>query len=224
MNIGILGSGTVGQVLGDKLAGLGHDVVLGTRTPDDLDRQRGQAATLRAWLDQAGDSARVAGLAETADHGAVVINAVAGQGSLDALAEAGAANLAGKILMDITNPLDFSGGFPPALFVCNDDSLGELIQDAYPDTHVVKTLNTTNATIMVDPGKLAGGDHTIFVSGDDADAKARVAGWLKEWFGWRDVVDLGGIGTARGVEMFLALWTRLYGALGSAEFNIKVVR
>lgn len=224
MKIGILGSGTVGQVLGTKLAGIGHEVVLGTRTPEELDRERGQAGTLRAWLDQAGAQGRVAGLAETAAHGQVVVNATAGQGSLDALAMAGADNLAGKVLLDIANPLDFSGGFPPTMFVCNDDSLGELIQDAYPDAKVVKTLNTTNASVMVDPGKLAGGDHTVFVSGNDADAKAQVAGWLREWFGWRDVVDLGGIGTARGTEMFLALWTRLYGALGSAEFNVKVVR
>ena len=110
------------------------------------------------------------------------------------------------------------------LFICNDDSLGERIQAEFPATKVVKTLNTTNTYLMSDPGQLGGGDHTIFVSGNDADAKARVAAWLREWFGWMDIIDLGDITTARGTEMLLPLWVRLMTALGTAEFNFKVVR
>ncbi|HUG39230.1 MAG TPA: NAD(P)-binding domain-containing protein [Longimicrobiales bacterium] len=223
MNIAILGSGMVGQNLGAVLARKDHDVVLGTRSPDALSVKRGPQS-LREWLAQAGERARVGTFAEAAAHGEVVVNATNGQASLEALRMAGAANFAGKILMDIANPLDFSRGMPPRLSICNDDSLGERIQAAFPDARVVKTLNTTNTYLMGDPGQLAGGDHTIFVSGNDAAAKAQVTTWLREWFGWRDVIDLGDITTARGTEMVLPVWVRLYGALGTPMFNFKVVR
>jgi len=153
-----------------------------------------------------------------------VINATAGTGSLEALKLAGDGNLKGKIVIDIANPLDFSKGMPPTLSVCNSDSLGEQIQRAFPQVTVVKTLNTMTAALMVDPGQLAGGDHHVFVSGNDTGAKARVTELLKSWFGWRQVIDLGDITTARGTEMILPLWLRLWGALGTPMLNFKIVR
>lgn len=223
MKIGVLGSGMVGQNLGAVLARGGHDVMLGTRTPEALDQKRGPAS-LREWLTAAGGRARIGTFAEAAAHGEVVLNATSGSASVDALRAAGSDNLAGKILLDISNPLDASRGMPPILSICNDDSLGERIQAAFPKSRVVKTLNTTNTAIMADPGQLAGGDHTIFMSGNDAEAKRRVATWLREWFGWKDVIDLGDITTARGAEMLLPIWLRLWSALGTPMFNFKVVR
>ena len=126
------------------------------------------------------------------------------------------------MLIDIANPLDFSAGMPPTLFVKDTDSLGEQIQRAFPDAKVVKTLNTINATLMVDPAELADGDHTIFVCGDDAGAKATVTELLRS-FGWKDVIDLGDITTARGTEMLLPIWLRLMAPLGTPAFNFKIV-
>jgi len=224
MNIGIFGSGVVGQTLGAKLVDRGHDVVLGTRSPDKLDDKRGMGTPLREWLPRTGGKARLATFAAAAAHGEVVINATAGMGSLEALKLAGDGNLKGKVLIDVANPLDFSKGMPPTLSVCNTDSLGEQIQRAFPQVKVVKTLNTMTASLMVDPGQLAGGDHHVFVSGNDTGAKARVAELLRSWFGWRQVIDLGDITTARGTEMILPLWVRLWGALGTPMLNFKIVR
>lgn len=225
MKIGILGSGVVGQTLGAKLAELGHDVVLGTRRPEAVDEARGMGGSLRDWLDDLnGLTARVADFADAAAHGEMVINATPGVATFAALEAAGADRLRDKILIDVTNPLDFSAGFPPSLTVCNTDSLAEQIQRVYPQSRVVKTLNTVTASLMVNPSAVAQGEHTLFISGDDPAAKAQVTDWLREWFGWRDVVDLGDLSTARGTEMFLPLWARLYGALGTGVFNLRVVR
>lgn len=212
MKIGILGSGMVGQTLATKLAEQGQDVMVGTRSPEKV----------AAWAADAG--VRLGSLNDTASHGDLVINATKGEASLDALRAAGEANLAGKIVMDIANPLDFSRGMPPTLLVSNTDSLGEQIQQAFPQTRVVKALNTLNAGLMVNPGGLAGGDHTIFVSGNDAAAKAEVSRLLAEWFGWRDIIDLGDITTARGTESLLPVWVRLMMAFGHANFQFKIVR
>jgi hypothetical protein len=144
--------------------------------------------------------------------------------TLEALKLAGEAIFDGKVLIDVSNPLDFSRGMPPFLTACNTDSLGEQIQRALPRARVVKTLNTTTASVMVDPAKVAGGDHDLFVSGNDADAKARVTELLKRWFGWRSVIDLGDITSARGAEMILPIWVRLWGALGTPMFNFKISR
>jgi predicted dinucleotide-binding enzyme len=224
MKIGILGSGVVGQTLGAKLIERGEDVVLGTRSPDKLEGKRGMGAALDDWLRSTGGKARIASFADAAAHGEIVINATNGAGSLDALTLAGARNLDGKILIDVANPLDFSRGMPPSLTVCNTDSLGEQIQRAFPNAKVVKTLNTTNAQVMVNPAQVGGGDHDLFVCGNDAAAKARVTELLKQWFGWRTVIDLGDITTARGAEMLLPIWVRLMGALGTPFFNFKIVR
>ena len=161
--------------------------------------------------------------ADAAAASELVVNATNGTASLEALTGAGAANLAGKIVMDVSNALDFSQGFPPSLNPVNTDSLGEQIQRAFPEARVVKTLNTMNNSVMVDPGRVAGGDHTVFVSGNEPEAKAEVTEIL-EALGHTDVLDLGDITTARGAEMILPLWLRVWGALGTGEFNFKVAR
>ncbi|MCL4265009.1 MAG: NAD(P)-binding domain-containing protein [Anaerolineae bacterium] len=214
MKIGVFGSGIVGQTIAGKVAELGHDVMVGTRDP----------AKLQDWPGKIGGNVRVGSLAEAAAHGEILFNATNGGGSLEALALAKEANLNGKILIDIANPLDFSQGMPPTLFVSNTDSLGEQIQHTYPQVKVVKTLNTVTASLMVNPQQLADGDHHLFVSGNDADAKAQVVHLLTSWFGWRQIIDLGDITTARGTEMYLPIWLRLWGALGTGLFNIKVVK
>jgi predicted dinucleotide-binding enzyme len=204
----------VGQALGSKLTERGHEVVIGTRDPGKL----------AEWLAQVGPRARAGSFAEAAAHGEIVVNATAGSASLAALALAGAENLAGKILIDIANPLDFSRGMPPSLSVCNTDSLGEQIQRAFPSARVVKTLNTVNCQVMVDPKRVGNGEHDLYVCGNDATAKARVIELLREWFGWQHLIDLGDITAARGTEMLLPIWLRLWGALGTPTFNFKIVR
>jgi predicted dinucleotide-binding enzyme len=226
MKIGVLGTGIVGQTLAAALAAKDHDVTIGTR---DVEAALARTESEQAWVPSFSQwhgehpDVAVGTFADAAAHGEVVINATSGEASLDALGSAGAANLSGKILIDVSNPLDFSAGMPPTLSVSNTDSLGEQIQRAFPEAKVVKTLNTVSALVMVAPGSLAGGDHHLFVSGDDGAAKAQVAGWLGEWFGWRNVIDLGDISTARGPEMYLAMWIRLMGTVGSPMFNVKVV-
>jgi predicted dinucleotide-binding enzyme len=217
MKIAVLGTGMVGTTIASKLIALDHDVTLASRTADN--------AKARAWVEQvASPRAHAATFADASAGAELVFNCTAGVASLEALSLAGAANLAGKILVDLSNPLDFSRGMPPTLSVCNDSSLGEQIQAAFPAARVVKTLNTVSAPIMVEPSKLPG-DHVMFIAGDDAEAKQQVERMiLREWFGWRAVVDLGGIASARGTEMYLPLWLRMWGALGTANFNIAIVR
>ena len=215
MNIGILGTGLVGNTLGTKLAALGHDVKMGARSATNE-----KAA---AWVKQAGKRASQGTFAEAAAFGEVLLNCTSGMVSLDALRQAGPANLDGKVLIDVANPLDFSKGMPPRLSVCNDDSLGEQIQRAFPRTRVVKALNTLTAALMAEPAALEGGDHDLFICGNDAKAKGTVREILQS-FGWKNIHDLGDITTARGTEMFLALWIRLFAALQSPKFNVKIVR
>jgi hypothetical protein len=171
MKIGILGSGVVGQTVGKSLAQSGHDVVLGTRSPEKLTEKRGYGESLQAWLAEAGSHARVSSFEDAAVRGEVLVNATAGTGSIEALHLAGSENIGNKILMDIANPLDFSKGMPPSLTICNTDSLGERIQKEFPRARVVKTLNTVTARVMVNPGAVAGGGHDMFVCGEDADAR-----------------------------------------------------
>lgn len=226
MKIGVLGTGMVGQAISGKLAELGHDVVVGTRDVDATLAHREPNAygmpAFGVWRED-NPAIKVGSFSEAAAHGEMIINATNGMGSLEALAQAGEANLRGKILIDIANPLDFSAGVPPTLSVVNVDSLGEQIQRAFPQVKVVKTLNTVTAGLMVEPRTLADGDHHVFVSGNDIEAKAEVTGYLQSWFGWREIIDLGDITTARGTEMYLALWVRLWSGLGTNAFNIKVV-
>jgi hypothetical protein len=227
MKIGIFGTSMVGQTVGGKLVEVGHDVLVGTR---DVARTLARTEPgpygfppFGEWLKQ-NPGGRVGSFAESARHGELVINATSGMGSLEALRQAGEANLNGKILIDIANPLDFSKGMPPTLSVCNSDSLGEQIQRAFPEVKVVKTLNTVTASLMINPQQLAGGAHQMFICGNDAEAKAQAAGWLSTWFGWKHILDLGDITAARGTEMYLAIWLRMMGALGTGMSNIQVVK
>jgi len=220
MNIAVLGTGKVGQALADRLHDLGHAVTVGTRDPGQS-RARADDGSIGPWL-AAHPGVALATFADAAAGAEVVLNASSGTATLDVLALAGAENLAGKPLLDVSNPLDFSAGFPPTLTVKDSDSLAEQVQRAFPDARVVKCLNTVNASLMVDPAAL-GASSSIFVSGDHADAKTVAVGLLTS-FGWDDVIDLGPLETARGAEMWLPLWLRLMGSLGTAQFNIKVVR
>jgi 8-hydroxy-5-deazaflavin:NADPH oxidoreductase len=222
MKVAIIGSGIVGQTLGKKLVELGHDVVIGTRDPHKLDEVKGWAGSLGDWLAAVGNQARVATFTETAADGEIVINATHGMASLEALQIAGADNLRGKILIDVANELDFSQGMPPKSLAADTISLGEKIQAAFPDTKVVKTLNTMNCAVMVNPQQIAGGNHTVFVSGNDADAKAKVTDLLQS-FGWTDIFDLGDITSARGTEMMMPIWLRAFSKLGNVPYNFKIV-
>jgi predicted dinucleotide-binding enzyme len=215
MKIGVLGTGTVGATIATKLVSLGHELRMGAR------RASNDKAT--AWAESAGAGASHGTFADAAAFGEIVFNCTAGTGSLAALQSAGAANLDAKILVDVANPLDFSKGMPPTLFLSNDTSLGETIQRTFPGTKVVKALNTVNANVMVEPGRVPG-DHDVFVCGNDAGAKGEVTRILKDWFGWKSVIDLGDITAARGTEAYLHLWLRLWSALGTADFNVRVVR
>lgn len=227
MKIGILGTGIVGRVIGAKLVELGHDIALGTRdvnatlartTPDGMG-----SPPFAVWHK---DNAQVKllTLAGAAAHGEIIFNCTSGGATVEALHLAQAANLAGKLLIDLSNPLDFSKGMPPTLTVCNTDSVGEQIQRAFPHVKVVKTLNTVTASLMVNPGQIGGGDHDVFVSGNEAGAKAQTIDILRGWFGWKNVIDLGDITTARGTEMYLPIWLRLWGALGTGLFNVKIIK
>jgi hypothetical protein len=213
MKIGVLGSGMVGSAIAGKLVSLGHEVKMGSRSATNE-----KAA---AWVAAAGRGASQGTFADAAAFGEIVFNCTSGGASLDALGAAGAQNLNGKILVDVANPLDFSHGMPPSLFAGNTDSLAERIQAAFPAAKVVKTLNTVNANVMIDPGRVPG-ESDVFVSGNDAGAKAQVVRILKD-FGWKSVIDLGDVTTARGTESYLHLWLRLWGAVQTADFNIRVV-
>ena len=215
MKIAVLGTGSVGETIGTKLVKLGHEVKMGSRSAS---HEKGLA-----WVKASGNKASLGTFADAAAFGELAFNCTSGFGSIPAL-ESAAAALAGKLVIDIANPLDFSKGFPPTLFTGNTDSLGEQAQRALPGSKVVKALNTVTASLMVDAGRVAGGDHEAFICGDDAEAKAQVTKILTEWFGWKHVLDLGDISKARGTESYLALWVRLYGALGTADFNVKVMR
>jgi predicted dinucleotide-binding enzyme len=213
MNIAVLGTGVTGQTIASKLVQLGHEVMMGSR-----DSAHPNAVT---WAKDAGPNALYGTFMNAAAFGEIIFNCTLGSASLEALQQAGAENLNDKILIDTSNPIDRSTE-TWKLTVCNTDSLGEQIQRAFPETKVVKTLNTVNANVMVDPAKLT--EMTdIFVSGNDLDSKATVVKILRDWFGWRRVTDLGDITTARSVEMYVLLWHNLRNAISAQKFNIKVV-
>ncbi len=216
MRVGVLGTGNVGQTLASKLISLGEQVMMGAR------RSGNEKAV--AWVKEAGPLASQGSFADAVRFGEIVVNATAGIASLEALRVAGTDNLSDKIVVDVTNPLDFSRGRPPTLSVCNTESLGEQIQKAFPNTRVVKALNTVNFQVMVDPG-LVPGSHTIFLCGNDAEAKRQVMGLL-ERFGWpaEEILDLGDISNSRGTEMYMPLWMRIRAAVGTNYFNIEVVK
>ncbi|MGI5442957.1 NADPH-dependent F420 reductase [Streptomyces shenzhenensis] len=227
MKIAVLGTGMVGRAITDRLSTLGHDVVIGTR-----DVEQTLARTEPDWLgnvpfaqwQQSHPAVRLVPFADAGVHGQVVVNATQGASSLAAIEATGAANLAGKVLLDTALPLDLSQGMPPTLTVANTDSLGEQIQRAVPEARVVKSLNTMLADVMVNPGHVPG-RHNVFVAGDDADAKKTVTSLLRE-IGWPDdaILDLGGIRGARATEMYSSLLFTTSAALGTFDFNVAIVR
>lgn len=218
MKIAVLGTGMVGDTIGSRLIELGHEVKMGSRTADN--------EKAKAFVAKNEGKASSGTFADAAAFGEIIFNCTAGAGSLEALKMAGEANINGKIIVDIANPLDFSKGAPPSLIpsLSNTNSLGEEIQKTFPSAKVVKTLNTMWCGLMVNPAMINGGDHTNFISGNDAEAKQKVKALLNE-FGWKNenLLDLGDISTARGSEAVLPIWLRIWNATQNGAFNFKVV-
>ncbi|NUP75008.1 MAG: NAD(P)-binding domain-containing protein [Sinomonas sp.] len=214
MDIGIIGSGAVGRALGAAFRRLGHGVTIGSR-----DAAKPEALE---WAEEHG--ARATDFPDAAEAGELLVNATAGAASLDVFLSIGEEAIGGKVLIDVANRLDFSAGFPPFVAFSHHMSLGEELQHAFPSLRVVKALNTMNNSVMVAPQRVGGGAHDVFMAGDDADAKSDVADLLAA-MGWHRerIRDLGGIRAARGVELYLPLWLELMGALGTAEFNLRIV-
>lgn len=217
MKIAVLGTGTVGNTVGSKLVELGHQVMMGSRTKNN--------EKAKTFVDKHKGKADAGTFSEAAAFGDIIFNCTSGSASLEALKLAEEKNLNRKTLIDVANPLDFSKGMPPSLSVVNTNSLAEEIQKAFPRVKVVKALNTMWCGIMVNPSMINGGDHHVFISGNDASAKEQVKELLKS-FGWMEnnILDLGDITTARGTEMYLPLWLRIMGAGNTGAFNIKIVR
>lgn len=216
MKIAVLGTGNVGDTIGSKLIEVGHTVMMGSRTADNEKAQ--------AFVAKHDGKASAGTFADAAAFGEIIFNCTAGVGSIDALKIAGERNLSGKIIIDVANPLDFSKGMPPSLAISNTNSLGEEIQKAFPQSKVVKALNTMWCGLMVNPAMINGGDHSTFISGNDISAKETVKEILIS-FGWFDknILDLGDITKARGTEMYLPLWLSIYGATNNGAFNFKIV-
>lgn len=218
MNIGVLGTGMVGDAIGTKLVQLGHNVKMGSRTANN--------EKSAAWVQKNGALSSQGTFTDAAHFASeFIFNCTSGAGSLDALRSAGAKNLSEKILIDISNPLDFSKGFPPSLTVTNTDSLGEQIQRAFPDLKVVKALNTLSNPLMVNPMLVNNGNHTLPICGNDEGAKTKVVSLLNT-FGWKteNILDLGDLSAARGMEAWLLLWVRLFGKLQTPMFQMSIVK
>jgi 8-hydroxy-5-deazaflavin:NADPH oxidoreductase len=218
MKIAVLGTGMVGDTIGSRLIELGHEVKMGSRTADN--------EKAKAFVEKNNGKATAGTFADAAAFGEIIINCTAGAGSIEALKMAGEANVNGKIIIDIANPLDFSKGMPPSLIpeLSNTNSLGEEIQKTFPAAKVVKTLNTMWCGLMVNPAMINSGDHTNFISGNDKDAKQKVKTLLNE-FGWKNenILDLGDISSARGTEAVLPVWLRIWNATQNGAFNFKVI-
>ncbi|MBA2248681.1 MAG: NAD(P)-binding domain-containing protein [Chitinophagaceae bacterium] len=217
MKIGILGTGIVGNTIGTALLKKGHQVMMGSRNANNE-----KAA---AWVKTNDSKASQGSFEDAAIFGEIIFNCTKGEHSIEVITTA-ANNLAGKILIDVSNPLDFSKGMPPTLFLSNDTSLGETIQNKFPDLKVVKALNTLSCTVMIDPAIISNGDHNLFICGNDIDAKKMVIQLLHDDFGWKteNIIDLGDITNARGTEQILPLWIRLFMVFGNADFNFKIAR
>jgi 8-hydroxy-5-deazaflavin:NADPH oxidoreductase len=229
MNIAVLGTGSVGQTLSSKLLDLGHQVVMGTRNVAEAQTRITKDGYgnpgIGEWL-KSNPGIKLATFADAIAFGHYIINATQGGKSIEVLKAGNRGDLDGKIIIDIANPLDFSKGMPPVLIpaLCNTTSLGEEIQKAFPQSHVVKTLNTMWCGLMVNPAMIGGGDHTNFLCGNNPEAKLEVRKLLSQ-FGWKEekLVDLGDITSARGTEMILPIWLRVMSVKHNGAFNFKVV-
>jgi len=230
MEIGIIGTGVVGKTIASKLAELNHDVMMGTRNVTDklksTEKDIYGNPPFNEWL-ETNSKIRLGSFSEAAAFAGLVVNATNGSSSVTALINAGAKNLAGKVLIDIANPLDFSKGMPPTLLsgLNNTNSLGEEIQKTFPDTMVVKTLNTMWCGLMINPRLIGNGDHVNFISGNNTEAKAEVRKLLNQ-FGWPDdnIFDLGDITGARATESLLPIWLRIMGVTKNGAFNFRIIR
>lgn len=217
MNIAILGTGNVGQVVGNKLLELGHSVKMGSRTQTN--------EKMAAWVQSGGSNASSGTFNDASSYAdTFIFNCTAGVHSLEALSTIKNSQLDGKIMIDLANSLDFSQGMPPSLKYTNTTSLGEKIQNAFPNLNVVKTLNTVNCDIMVNPS-IVPGEHKLFMAGNSSEAKDKVSQEILEPFGWSDkIIDLGDITAARSTEMLLPLWINLMTYTGTAHFNFNIVK
>ena len=217
----------VGQTIAARLPELGYEVTVGTRdvakTKANKERSPMGTPPFSEWHARHSD-VKLGTFAEAAKFGEVTFLCTNGAGTLDAVKAARPENLKGKTVVDISNPLDFSKGMPPTLLpqFSNTNSLSEEIQKALPGANVVKSLNIVNCEVMVN-AKKTNGDPTMFVAGNDAKAKDEVKEILKQ-FGWADVIDLGDITGARGMEMVVILWVRIWGATQNGYFGWKIVR
>jgi 8-hydroxy-5-deazaflavin:NADPH oxidoreductase len=214
--IAVFGTGVVGTAIGTKLIQLGYEVMMGSRTTTNE-----KALT---WVDANGKRASTGTFADAAAFAEIIFNCTKGEAVLEIFKQAGIEKFTNKIIVDVSNPLDFSKGMPPSLIpeYTNTNSLGEEIQKLLPDADVVKTLNIVNCEVMVDPAK-SGGNPTMFISGNNADVKDKVKAILNQ-FGWKDIIDLGDITTARGAEMLLPIWLRIYMAIGKGHFAFKIMQ
>jgi 8-hydroxy-5-deazaflavin:NADPH oxidoreductase len=217
MKIAVLGTGMVGNAIGTKLVQKGHEVTMGSRSANNEAAQK--------WASSLGECAHTATFRDAAVFGEIVISCTGGMHSMEALKSVGAEPLRGKILIDVSNPLQQDKDGSMILGFCNTDSLGERIQRAFPQTKVVKALNTVNCDIMIEPSRVPG-DHNLFICGNDAAAKKQVTQYLSDWFGWKpdNIIDVGDITAARGTEMMMPLWMRLFqGVIGHPHFNYRIV-
>lgn len=220
MNIGVLGTGVVGETIATALTEKGHNVRMGSRSSNNE-----KAA---AWVKKSNNHATQGDFNDAAAFGEIVFLCLNGEHALDAVSSINADSVAGKIVIDVTNPLDFSKGMPPRLIdgLHNSNSLGEEIQKVLPGAQVLKVFNTVNCNVMVNPKLVNNGDHSLFICGDNADAKNKVKHFLVDTFGWKpeNLLDLGGISSARVTEAYVPFWVSMLQALGTPMFSIKVVR
>jgi 8-hydroxy-5-deazaflavin:NADPH oxidoreductase len=230
MKIAILGTGSVGRALAARLAELEYDVMIGTRNVSEKLASTAKDMygnpPFNEWIKTTGSKIKLGTFSDAAAFGELIINATNGNNSIKALILAGSRNLAGKVLLDIANPLDFSNGAPALLpGLNNTHSLAEEIQNTFPDVMVVKSLNTIAASLMVDPSQIGNGDHVIYICGNKAEAKGKVEKLLYQ-FGWKkdNIIDLGDITGARAAESILPIWIRLMGTLKTGIFNFRIVR
>jgi predicted dinucleotide-binding enzyme len=220
MNIGVLGTGVVGETIATALTAKGHNVRMGSRSANNE-----KAA---AWVKKSNEHATQGDFNDAATFGELVFLCLNGEHALDAVRSIEADNVLHKIVIDLTNPLDFSKGMPPRLIegLHNSSSLGEEIQKLLPGAYVVKALNTVTSNLMVNPKLVNNGDHHLFVCGNNADAKNKVKHFLVDTFGWKpdNLLDLGSIESARTTEAYVPFWVSMMQAMGSPMFNVKVVR
>jgi len=229
MKIAIIGTGSVGQTFAVALTTLGHQVIIGTRNVEEklsVSAKDGFGnPSFSEWY-ASNKAVKLGTFAEAAVFGDIIVNATQGSHSLNALQLAGSEHIKGKIVIDIANPLDFSKGMPPSLIpeLSNTHSLGEEIQNKFPESFVVKTLNTMWNGLMVNPNLIAGGDHTVFICGNNEETKTTVKFLLHE-FGWREtaILDLGDISASRGMEAILPIWLRIWTTTQNGAFNFKIV-